>query len=171
MPKFAIFFTYNGDSIAAMLEHPTDRQAEARRAVESIGGRLDAYYWMFGPHDGLAIVDAPDSATAGAGSSPCARHRSRPNRRQPSDDEVEQLVRNVDAHPDRLVADVLPDVLFGQSQRERALFVQARLGLNARADLPVHLDDERDLLHRKGGGIGFDPAFEMDRGRVTETRP
>jgi uncharacterized protein with GYD domain len=66
MPKFAIFFTYNGDSIAAMLEHPTDRQAEARRAVESIGGRLDAYYWMFGPHDGLAIVDAPDSATAGA---------------------------------------------------------------------------------------------------------
>ena len=30
------------------------------------GARLDAYYWMFGDHDGFVIVDAPDSASVAA---------------------------------------------------------------------------------------------------------
>jgi uncharacterized protein with GYD domain len=33
------------------------------KLAEAAGGKLEAYYWMFGPHDGLAIFEVPDSAS------------------------------------------------------------------------------------------------------------
>jgi uncharacterized protein with GYD domain len=36
------------------------------KLAEAIGGRLEAYYWMFGQHDGLAIFESPNSANAAA---------------------------------------------------------------------------------------------------------
>ena len=36
------------------------------RAVESAGGKLEAYYLMFGQYDGFVIVDLPDSRAAAA---------------------------------------------------------------------------------------------------------
>ena len=37
-----------------------------RAVLESVGASLDVMYWMFGKHDGIAIVDAPDSLTMAA---------------------------------------------------------------------------------------------------------
>jgi uncharacterized protein with GYD domain len=34
--------------------------------LDSVGGSLDSIYWMFGAHDGIAIIDVPDSLTAAA---------------------------------------------------------------------------------------------------------
>jgi uncharacterized protein with GYD domain len=34
--------------------------------VESAGGRLEAYYFAFGPHDAVAIVELPDNVSAAA---------------------------------------------------------------------------------------------------------
>ena len=66
MVKHAIFFKLKGETVARMIDHPSDRAAVVRRALEGVGGKLDAYYWMFGPYDGLVISETPDSVTAAA---------------------------------------------------------------------------------------------------------
>jgi uncharacterized protein with GYD domain len=66
MPKYAIFFTFKGETIKALMDRPSDRAAVVRTLAESAGGTLEAYYVMFGQYDGFAIVDLPDSRAAGA---------------------------------------------------------------------------------------------------------
>ena len=66
MPKFAGFFKAKGETIAALMERPTDRAAAIRKLAEAAGGRIEAYYWMFGQYDGFAIFEAPDSKAAAA---------------------------------------------------------------------------------------------------------
>ncbi len=66
MPKYALFFTYTSDAWDAMVEKPRDRAAQARAVVEAADGTMESIYWMFGPHDGLCIFDAPNSISAGA---------------------------------------------------------------------------------------------------------
>jgi uncharacterized protein with GYD domain len=66
MPKYALFFTYTSDAWDAMVENPRDRAAQARAVVEAADGTMESLYWMFGPHDGLCIFDAPNPTKAGA---------------------------------------------------------------------------------------------------------
>ena len=66
MAKFALQGRFRGKTVARMIENPGDRVAAVRAAMEAVGGKLDAYYWMLGDKDFLVIVDAPDSATAAA---------------------------------------------------------------------------------------------------------
>jgi uncharacterized protein with GYD domain len=66
MPKYALFFTYTSEAWDAMVEHSRDRAAQARAVVEAVDGTMEAVYWMFGPHDGLCIFDAPSAINAGA---------------------------------------------------------------------------------------------------------
>ena len=63
MPKYLALFSYSGNAIAAMIDNPADREAAVRRITESVGGRLESFYWMRGKFDGLVILDAPDSIT------------------------------------------------------------------------------------------------------------
>ena len=66
MPKFITFFSYTGAAAKAMIEHPSDRSAAAKALVESLGGKLEAFYWMAGAHDGFIISSLPNGATAAA---------------------------------------------------------------------------------------------------------
>ena len=66
MAKFALFFTLKGDAVAGLMERPSDRAAVVSSALDAVGGRLEAYYWMLGPYDGFVIIDVPDSAAAAA---------------------------------------------------------------------------------------------------------
>lgn len=66
MPKFLSLFSYSEGSLAAMIDNPTDREPEVRAVLEAVGARLEVFYWMFGAHDGVAIVVAPDSLTMAA---------------------------------------------------------------------------------------------------------
>jgi uncharacterized protein with GYD domain len=66
MAKFAVFFTFRGETIKNMMSRPSDRAAVVSAMAEQAGGRMDAYYLMFGPHDGFVIVDVPNSTTAAA---------------------------------------------------------------------------------------------------------
>jgi len=63
MPKYLALFSYSDQAMSAMIDNPAEREPAVRRVLESVGARLDALYWMFGAHDGVAIVDAPDSVT------------------------------------------------------------------------------------------------------------
>jgi uncharacterized protein with GYD domain len=66
MSKYAVFFTLMAEAIARAMERPSDRVTVVSKAVESAGGRLEAYYLMFGQYDGFVIVDLPDSRAAAA---------------------------------------------------------------------------------------------------------
>jgi uncharacterized protein with GYD domain len=66
MAKYAVFFTYTSETWARMIKNPGDRTAAARQLADSVGGSLEYGYWMFGTHDGFAVVDVPDSARAAA---------------------------------------------------------------------------------------------------------
>src|SRR5512133_1285709 len=66
MSKYAVFFTLKGEAIAQAMEQPSDRVTVVSKAVESAGGKLEAYYLMFGQYDGFVIVDLPDSRAAAA---------------------------------------------------------------------------------------------------------
>jgi uncharacterized protein with GYD domain len=61
--KYLALFSYSHDAVAAMIENPADREPAVRNVLESVGARLETFYWMFGAHDGIAIVEAPDSLT------------------------------------------------------------------------------------------------------------
>jgi uncharacterized protein with GYD domain len=66
MAKYAIFFTYSSEAWARMINNPGDRTAAVRQLADSVGGSLESAYWMFGTHDGIVIVDVPDSIRAAA---------------------------------------------------------------------------------------------------------
>src|SRR5205823_1048601 len=55
MARYVAFFSYTGEAAARMVAHPEDRAEAARAVIEAAGGRLEAFYWMFGDYDGLAI--------------------------------------------------------------------------------------------------------------------
>src|SRR5690242_17633512 len=63
MPKYLALFSYSEDAMAAMIENPADREAAVVAVLDSVGGKLESLHWMFGPHDGIVIVDVPDSVT------------------------------------------------------------------------------------------------------------
>jgi uncharacterized protein with GYD domain len=66
MSKYAVFFTLKSEAIARAMEQPSDRVTVVSKAVESAGGKLEAYYLMFGQYDGFVIVELPDSRAAAA---------------------------------------------------------------------------------------------------------
>ncbi len=66
MPKYLAVFTYSAPAMAAMIDNPADREAAVNAILDSVGARLESMYWMFGAHDGIAIVEAPDSRTMAA---------------------------------------------------------------------------------------------------------
>jgi|SRR5436190_4138851 uncharacterized protein with GYD domain len=66
MPKYASFFSYSSEAWARMINAPGDRAAAVRHVVDSVGGSLEAIYWMFGADDGIVIFDVPNSISAAA---------------------------------------------------------------------------------------------------------
>jgi uncharacterized protein with GYD domain len=66
MPTYMTLFEYTKAAWHEMVQRPEDREAATRKVMEANGGRLVAYYWMFGDHDGFAIYEAPDSVAAAA---------------------------------------------------------------------------------------------------------
>jgi len=67
VPKFLVQGSYTSDGLTGVLrEGGTSRRAAAEAAVESVGGRLEAFYFAFGSADFFVIADLPDQRTAAA---------------------------------------------------------------------------------------------------------
>ena len=64
MTRYLVLFTFKGETLKSFMKKPSDRAAVVDEAAQSVGGRLESYYWMLGQYDGLAILDLPDSAAA-----------------------------------------------------------------------------------------------------------
>jgi uncharacterized protein with GYD domain len=68
MPKYLVQVSINKDGIRDVLSKArgTGLRAAVAKFAESAGGRLDAYYFAFGQHDVVAIMDLPDNISAAA---------------------------------------------------------------------------------------------------------
>lgn len=66
MPHYLLQWSFAPDQAKALTEKPQDREGPARQVIEGFGGRLLAYYFMLGEHDGIGIAELPDNETAAA---------------------------------------------------------------------------------------------------------
>lgn len=67
MPKYLLQANYVGEGIKGLLkEGGTSRRAAAEKAIKSLGGTLEAYYYAFGETDAYVIADVPDNASMAA---------------------------------------------------------------------------------------------------------
>ena len=64
MPKFLIKASYATEGIRGLLkEGGTGRRAAVQKFIESVGGKMESFYFAYGESDAYLIVDVPDAAT------------------------------------------------------------------------------------------------------------
>ena len=64
MPKFMIKASYNTDGAKGLMkEGGSARRAVVQKLVESLGGKVEAFYFAYGEADAYIITDMPDAAT------------------------------------------------------------------------------------------------------------
>lgn len=64
MPKFLITGSYTAEGARGLLkEGGSSRRAAVQKALDAVGGKLEAFYFAFGKDDAYVIVDVPDNAS------------------------------------------------------------------------------------------------------------
>ncbi|MSQ12237.1 MAG: GYD domain-containing protein [Dehalococcoidia bacterium] len=65
MAKYLIEATYSTKGVTGLLqEGGKGRQGAVEQVLKGLGGKLEAYYFAFGPADVYSIVDLPDNVSA-----------------------------------------------------------------------------------------------------------
>jgi uncharacterized protein with GYD domain len=63
MPRYLVQFSYTPEGLEGVRkEGGSSRREAVRQLAESLGGKLEAYYFAFGSYDGISILDMPDHA-------------------------------------------------------------------------------------------------------------
>jgi uncharacterized protein with GYD domain len=63
MPKFLITASYTPEGAKGLLkEGGSSRRAAVQKLLDSVGGKLEAFYFALGHEDAFLIVDVPDNA-------------------------------------------------------------------------------------------------------------
>jgi uncharacterized protein with GYD domain len=60
LQRYLTLYRYTADAWQHIAERQLDRPQAVAHMLEQAGGKLVEMYWMFGPYDGVVIVDAPD---------------------------------------------------------------------------------------------------------------
>jgi uncharacterized protein with GYD domain len=69
MPKYLLQASYTPEGAKGLLKDGgSKRRAAAKTLIESLGGKLDCFYFAFGKTDVVSIADFPDGASAAAAS-------------------------------------------------------------------------------------------------------
>jgi len=69
MAKYLISASYTAEGVKGLLaEGGSKRRDAATKAIKAAGGKVEAFYFAFGAHDAIVIVDLPDNASAAAAS-------------------------------------------------------------------------------------------------------
>lgn len=67
MPKFLVEVKYSQDGAKGLLaEGGSSRVVASTALIESLGGRLETFYFAFGETDAYVVIDVPDNASAAA---------------------------------------------------------------------------------------------------------
>jgi uncharacterized protein with GYD domain len=66
MPKYLALFKYSEEGAKGLMkEKAAARETAGRKAYESVGGKLEAIYWVpAGEYSGVEIVELPNAAAA-----------------------------------------------------------------------------------------------------------
>jgi uncharacterized protein with GYD domain len=64
MSYYLFQMSYSETAIKALVTHPTDREAAARKLIEAAGGKLHHLFFSFGKYDIVALSDFPDDKSA-----------------------------------------------------------------------------------------------------------
>jgi len=68
MGKYLLIGSYTAEGAIGLLkEGGTSRRAETERAIRSLGGTIEAYYFAFGDDDFYLLADLPDNVSAAVG--------------------------------------------------------------------------------------------------------
>lgn len=69
MPKYLLEVSYKAEGAKGLIKDGgSKRQEVARTLIESLGGKMEAFYYAFGATDVFVIADMPDQASAAASS-------------------------------------------------------------------------------------------------------
>jgi len=67
MPKYLIQANYVGEGIKGLLkEGGTSRRAVIERLAQSLGGKVESFYYAFGETDVFVVLDMPDNVSMAA---------------------------------------------------------------------------------------------------------
>ncbi len=64
MPKYLFQASYTAEGAKGLLkEGGTKRRAAVEQLIKSVGGKLEAFYFVLGESDAVLLIDAPDNAS------------------------------------------------------------------------------------------------------------
>ena len=66
MPLYLTKFSYTPETWARLIQNPEDRRKAASSYIESVGGKLQGFWYAFGEHDGYTLWEAPDNVSMAA---------------------------------------------------------------------------------------------------------
>lgn len=66
MPFFMFRGRYTTDALKALVASPQDREADAKKLIEGMGGTLHHMFFAFGEDDVVAIAEMPDDESMAA---------------------------------------------------------------------------------------------------------
>ena len=67
MPKYMLRVNYTAEGAKGLVKDGgSKRRAIAQQAAESVGGRLESFYFAFGDTDAFVVADLPDASSAAA---------------------------------------------------------------------------------------------------------
>ena len=67
MPKYLITGSYSSAGLQGLLkEGGVSRKEAVNQLIQSLGGTMEAFYYVLGSDDTLVIADLPDNTTAAA---------------------------------------------------------------------------------------------------------
>jgi uncharacterized protein with GYD domain len=74
VPKYLIEATYTAEGAKGLAKDlASGRKAAVEKALASVGGKLDCFYYAFGDYDVVFIAEGPDNVSAAAlGLAACA---------------------------------------------------------------------------------------------------
>jgi uncharacterized protein with GYD domain len=67
MSYYLFQMTYSDSAIKGLISTPTDREAAARKLIESLGGKLHHFFFAFGKYDIVALIENADEKAVMAG--------------------------------------------------------------------------------------------------------
>lgn len=67
MPKYLVQAAYTAEGLQGLIrDKASGRHAAVKRAIESVGGKLESLYYSFGDYDVVLVADLPDDVSAAA---------------------------------------------------------------------------------------------------------
>lgn len=66
MPLYLTRLKQSTETFERLIANPEDRRPAARALVEAAGGTLHGYWYAFGEHDVVVLIELPDNVAAAA---------------------------------------------------------------------------------------------------------